>query len=192
MAPVTLNCTPIVGHIQQLEVQFFMTKFSGDVKLAAVQRYLEGVESYSSIAASIGTSAYMVRNWVLQYEHQGEEAFVKSYTSYSVQFKLDVLNYMNTYGTSPNETAAIFRITSPGLIRKWRMQFQSQGIDALISKKKGRPAMKKGHKKGTPVEGSVEALQEELERLRMENAYLKKLNALVQSKEKLQSKTKRK
>ena len=52
--------------------------------------------------------------------------------------------------------------------------------------------MKKGHKKGTPVEGSVEALQEELERLRMENAYLKKLNALVQSKEKLQSKTKRK
>lgn len=169
-----------------------MTKFSGDVKLAAVQRYLEGVESYASIAASIGASDYMVRNWVLQYEHQGEEAFVKSYTSYSVQFKLDVLNYMNTYGTSPNETAAIFRITSPGLIRKWRMQFQSQGIDALISKKKGRPAMKKGHKKGTPVEGSVEALQEELERLRMENAYLKKLNALVQSKEKLQSKTKRK
>ena len=118
-----------------------MTKFSGDVKLAAVQRYLEGVESYSSIAASIGASAYMVRNWVLQYEHQGEEAFVKSYTSYSVQFKLDVLNYMNTYGTSPNETAAIFRITSPGLIRKWRMQFQSQGIDALISKKKSSGMM---------------------------------------------------
>ncbi|MCM3472483.1 MULTISPECIES: IS3 family transposase [Brevibacillus] len=155
-----------------------MTKFSGDVKLAAVQRYLEGVESYASIAASIGASDYMVRNWVLQYEHQGEKAFVKSYTSYSVQFKLDVLNYMNTYGTSPNETAAIFRITSPGLIRKWRMQFQSQGIDALISKKKGRPAMKKRHKKGTPVEGSVEALQEELERLRMENAYFKKVECL--------------
>jgi transposase len=52
--------------------------------------------------------------------------------------------------------------------------------------------MKKENKKGTSGEGSVEALQEELERLRMENAYLKKLNALVQSKEKLQSKTKRK
>lgn len=36
----------------------------------------------------------------------------------------------------------------------------------------------------------AEALQEEVERLRMENAYLKKLRALVQAKEKLQSRTK--
>ncbi len=169
-----------------------MAKFSSEDKLSAVQRYLDGTESYASIATSIGTTTSMVRNWVMQYEHQGIEAFVKSYTSYSAQFKLDVLNYMNNNGTSPNETAAIFRITSPSLIRKWRIQFQSQGIDALISKKKGRPAMKKKTNKITPDEGSVEALQEELERLRMENAYLKKLNALVQSKEKLPSKTKRK
>ena len=46
--------------------------------------------------------------------------------------------------------------------------------------------------KVTPAEGSVEALQAELERLRMENAYLKKLNALVQNKEKSPNKTKRK
>lgn len=47
--------------------------------------------------------------------------------------------------------------------------------------------MKKENKnqlKSTPTEGSVEVLQEEIERLRMENAYLKKLNALVQNKEK--------
>ncbi len=35
-------------------------------------------------------------NWVRQYQHDGEEGlFKKSYTSYSTQFKLDVLNYMN-------------------------------------------------------------------------------------------------
>jgi transposase len=39
---------------------------------------------------------------------------------------------------------------------------------------------------------SIESLQEELDRLRMENAYLKKLNALVQNKEKSPNKTKRK
>jgi transposase-like protein len=135
----------------------------------------------------------VVADWVLLYQHQGIEGlFKKSYTSYSAEFKLDVLKYMNNHGTSPNETAAIFNISSPPLIRKWRIQLESQGIDALESKKKGRSTMKRETKKSKPVEESVEALQAELELLRMENAYLKKLNALVQSKEKLPSKTKRK
>lgn len=64
-------------------------------------------------------------------------------------------------------------------------------IDALNPKKKGRPSMKE-EKKPRPVEGSVDAPQAEVERLRMENAYLIKLNTLVQSKEKSRSKTKRK
>src|SRR6476660_3264683 len=126
---------------------FFMAKFTADDKLAAVQRYLEGVESYDTIAASIGATAYMTKIWVMQYEHNGEEAFTKSYTSYSAQFKLDVLNYMNDNGTSSNETAAIFNIPSPGLIRTWRILFEKGGIDALISKDKGHPIMKKEYKK---------------------------------------------
>lgn len=50
----------------------------------------------------------------------------------------------------------------------------------------------KNQKTQAPAEGSIEALQAELERLRMENAYLKKLNVLVQNKEKSPNKTKRK
>lgn len=50
---------------------------------------------------------------------------------------------MNDHETSPNEAVAIFNITSPSLIRKWRRIFNSQGLDALESKKKGRPSIKK-------------------------------------------------
>jgi len=137
-----------------------------------------------------------VIKWVQHYHYHGAEAFMKSYAGYSVQFKLDVLNYMNEQGTSIRETAAHFNIPSHSLIIQWKKQVELQGIDALKPKKKGRPSMpKKNHgsmNNQVPAEGSLEALKAENERLRMENAYLKKLNALVQSKEKSPSKTKSK
>ena len=165
-----------------------MAKFTPEEKLEAVQRYLEGKESYLTIANIYKTSDSVIRNWVMQYEAHGVEIFLKkSYTSYSTQFKLDVLKYMDDYGTSSNETALIFNITSPALIRKWRILFESQGIDALKSKKKGRRTMRKKSEKKQPNVGPQEALLAELEYLRMENAYLKKLNALVQEERKSQN-----
>jgi transposase len=165
-----------------------MSKYTLEIKLRAVLRYLEGHESFKSIAKELRTCSAVVMNWVNQYKYQGAEAFKKSYTSYSTQYKLDVLNYMIENGTSPNETAAIFNISEPSMIRKWRRGLEKEGVNALNSKKKGRPFMKnenqKATKKPVPDEGSSEALHAEVERLRMENAYLKKLNALVQNKEK--------
>ena len=43
-----------------------------------------------------------------------------------------------------NETAAIFNIAAAfNGIRRWRKQLETKGMDALQSKKKGRPSMKK-------------------------------------------------
>ena len=170
-----------------------MAKFTAEEKLQAVLRYLEGKESFREIAKSLGADDKTIRVWMKQYEYHGVEAFIKRYTNYSAQFKLDVLNYMIEQGTSLNETAAIFGIAAPSTIIQWRKQFETHGFDALQSKKKGRPSMKKDSNKQpkqTPVEGSPEALQAEIDRLRMENEYLKKLNALVQAKGKSPKKTK--
>ncbi|PFY41855.1 IS3 family transposase [Bacillus toyonensis] len=163
-----------------------MTKFTAEEKLAAVQSYLEGVGGYDAVGASMGAAASTIRTWVIQYKHNGVEAFIKSYASYSAQFKLDVLNYMNDQGTSSDEAAAIFNIPSSGLIRKWRKQFASQGTDALISKKEGRlNMMKKTKKSTTPMKESIEELQIEVERLRMENAYFKKVECLSSKQDKV-------
>lgn len=170
-----------------------MAKFSVEEKLKVVLRYLNGNESARSIAREIGVMHRNLLTWVKQYEHNGEEAFVKQYTNYTAQFKLNVLNFMIENGMSLNETAAIFHIAAPSTIHAWRKQFETKGFDALQSKKKGRPSMKKDSNKQpklTPVEESTEVLQARIKQLEMENEYLKKLNALVRNKENSPRKTK--
>jgi transposase len=172
-----------------------MSKFTTEEKLQAVIRYIHGNESLREIAKSIGTVHQILLRWVKQFENHGEKAFVKQYTNYTQQFKMDVLNFMTENGTSLDDTAAIFNIPAPSTILAWKKQLETKGSDALQSNKKGRPSMKKDsakQPKQTPAEGTVEALEVRIKQLEMENEYLKKLNALVQNKEKLSSKRKRK
>ncbi|MEI5908459.1 helix-turn-helix domain-containing protein [Bacillus spongiae] len=46
-------------------------------------------------------------------------------------------------GISFLETAAAFNIPGPLKISVWRKQLETQGVDALQSKKKGRSSIKK-------------------------------------------------
>ncbi len=191
-----MNCTPIVRHSLTIGgAVFCMTKFTADEKIQIVLRYLNGNESYREMGKSIGISDTIILNWVNQYKQNGMEAFLKRCTNYTQQFKLDVLNFMIENGMSLFETAAIFNIPAPSTISVWKKQLETQGIDALQSKKKGRPSMKKDSNKQVKqalAEGSVEALEARIQQLEMENEYLKKLNALVQNKEKSRNKTRHK
>ncbi|WP_342598154.1 IS3 family transposase [Psychrobacillus sp. FSL H8-0483] len=155
-----------------------MAKVRAEQRIQAVQRYLYGNESMIEIAKDIGVTDRVVNEWVRRYQKNGVETFLKSYTKYSADYKMNVLNYMNETGTSSINTAALFNISSPGMIRNWKMKFEVGGYDALVSKKKGRPSMKKETKrttKPTPIEGSVEALEVRIKQLEMENAYFKKV-----------------
>lgn len=112
----------------------------------------------------------MLQLWIRKYQYHAESAFVRSNTTYSLEDK-KVICYMNEHETSIRETTAIFNLPTHSMLLSWMNQLEMDGIDALNPKKKGRPSMKEEKKPG-PVEGSVEALQTEVERLRMENAYL--------------------
>lgn len=151
-----------------------------------MRRYLEGTEDGGTIAKSVGIDSRELYQWIKRYEFLGEKAFEKRYTSYSSEYKLDVLHYMNKQGTSIRETAALFNIPSCETLRKWKVAYETGGLDALQSKKKGRTSMEKKKtnttKEKSVVVGSIEALQAENDCLRMENTYLKKLNTLVQNK----------
>ncbi len=98
-----------------------------------MKRYLDGSESgKTNTKSSIEVTPSLLREWIRRCKSSGENVFEKCYTSYSIQHKLDVLNYMNEQGTSIRETAALFNIPS----------YEIGGLDALHSKKKGRPTIK--------------------------------------------------
>ncbi len=114
-----------------------MLRFSVDEKLKAIHRYQNGAEGVKSIAKALGVNHEVLCMWIRQYEYHGVKAFEKNYTAYSAAYKLDVLNYMNENGTSPNEAAVIFNISSPGIIRKWRSQFNELWNGRSLLKEKG-------------------------------------------------------
>lgn len=169
-----------------------MAKFTVETKLQAARDYVAGLDSQYEIARRYGVNRTVLQEWIERYRHHGEEGFRKRYTNYTAEFKLDVLNFMNETGASSLKAAAVFNIPSGTTVVKWKEAMDRNGVDALIPKKKGRPSMKEKPKKPVPPKESNETLQEEVERLRMENAYLKKLNALVKEKEASQRNLKRK
>lgn len=83
---------------------------------------------------------------------------------------------------SISETATLFKISSDYTVGKWERLYYEEGPLALYRDKRGR---KKGMSTDKPKKVKLsketeEDLIAEVQRLRMENAYLKKLNALVQ------------
>lgn len=87
-------------------------------KIKAVKRYLVGHTGYQTIVQEIGVHVSKLQYWVKKYQYHGEGAFIKTYTKYTAQYKLDVINYMNEHGTSIIETAARFNLSSESIL--WR------------------------------------------------------------------------
>ena len=89
------------------------------------------------------------------------------------------------------ETANHFCIPSHSTVIKWERIYYEEGPEALLEERRGRKNM--GKKKSSKPKKNVnenEDLLAEVQRLRMENEYLKKLNALVLEREKSEQKKK--
>jgi len=163
-----------------------MSKFSTEFKLKVAKEYIDGSLSYMRLAKKYDIlSDRSIKNWVKVYQKLGVEGLkAKPQSSaYSVQFKMDVLHFMKQSGSSSLDTAIAFGITSPTLIWRWNKIFQEKGIEGLKPKPKRCPCMSKKNTKRHRDQSapSTEELKREIELLRLENAYLKKLEAFQEN-----------
>ena len=160
-----------------------MVKYSEEFKLKVVQDYLTGTLGFTLLTRKYGISdKSIVRRWVRAYKEWGPNGLaVKTKKQfYSVQFKLDVLNFMKQTGASYQDTAIRFNMNNPNLIASWNSKFLKEGMEGL-EREKGRPSMSKKPRTTAKKQEKIMSREEQLERenelLRLENTYLKKLKA---------------
>ena len=154
-------------------------KYNYEQKLKAVLAVIENYQTFRSAAAEIGTDKESVRRWVGLYKQFGTEGLLIKKRDFSLEFKLSIIRYMQENRLSFFKTAIEFGITNDSVLRKWYRIYNEHGVLGLMSKNLYR---NNGMRSGKPNqdEKTREELLKELEYLRAENAYLKKLQALVQ------------
>ncbi|WP_225419286.1 helix-turn-helix domain-containing protein, partial [Lacticaseibacillus songhuajiangensis] len=174
---------------------FYMIKYDLDFKINLVSQYLSGVSArILAREYHIGNPASIDR-WVGQYQKYGlkglEPRVIRS--QYSREFKASVLNWKQQHHATIEETALHFNIPASGTISRWQNGYAGGGNKDLTLKRKGRQPMNKHKAKKQikkpaaqpnekPNDDAFKQLQRENEQLRIENAYLKKLDALARQK----------
>lgn len=96
---------------------------------------------------------------------------------YTGEFKQEVVETMRREKLSYREAARQYNITDNKRVAAWERIYLEEGVEGLYIERRGRGS------KGRPPNQLKPAVEEDLlaevQRLRAENAYLKKLNALV-------------
>ena len=150
----------------------------------------EGGWDYLTKKYELGTNSQL-RRWVSAYQQLGDEGLMRprKNENYSFERKLSVVELYLSSELSYQEVALKEGITNPNLIVNWVNRFRIAGPDALRPRKKGRKKTLNKTKKNTAIQPSediavdtsaehIKELEDELLRLRIENAFLKELRRL--------------
>lgn len=104
---------------------------------------------------------------------------------YTPEFKKLVVEAMQKENLSYSETARRFEVCNHHIVMDWERIYLTEGPEGLAVERRGRKSTGRPRKLPKEVE---EDLLAEVQRLRAENEYLKKLQALVLEDERRQHK----
>lgn len=184
-----------------MEIGFLLAKYSCEFKQKIVSEYLKGGIGYKKLAKKHSIPSHKtVYQWVNAFTVIGSESLKRSRskTNYTFAYKLHVVESYLISEMSYQEHALKESISNPSLIARWVNDFKIAGPAALRPKKKGRKKSLKRKNNSYPVNKDnpdvtadkehIKQLEDELLRLRIENAYLKELRRLRLEEEALRKK----
>lgn len=169
-----------------------MAKYSFELKKKIVLEYLEGRGGTRYLVKKYGIANHaQLQRWIASYQKYGDEGLMRSrkQENYPFEKKLSVVELYLSSELSYQDLALQEGVRNPTQITKWVNDFRIAGPDALRPHKKGRkktlgtPTKKIDVQpvKNSSIDTSVEhvkELEDELLKLRIENAYLKELRRL--------------
>lgn len=165
-----------------------MGKYSEQFKTTAINAFLTGDDGYRKVARSYCIDCSLLRRWVAAHQASGSANRRPQGRYFSAAFKRSVVQCVRKEGLSHRQAATRFGLGQSSQVGIWERQYYSGGLAALSApKRKKAVAMPK---KLPPLQDplpadddlkSREQLKTELQYLRMENAYLKKLEEVTQA-----------
>ncbi|GJA53681.1 transcriptional regulator [Aeromonas caviae] len=167
-------------------------KYSTDFKRQVVLHYLSGHDGAKKTAALFGIDHGAVRRWTEHWKVSGEAGLTITTKAYSAEFKEEVLLWMKQNCASSRKAAATFKIAAACTVSRWERLYREGGIMALRDKRTERTMTSEKTPPGKPLTApypTFHSAEEELEYLRAENAYLKKLHALAREKQQKKQKS---
>lgn len=166
-------------------------KFKKQEIIDAVKHVLEERQSIKRTADSIGMSKSTLQTYVAKAKEHGYACLLRSptYRRYDGAYKIDVVEFIRENKLSSYSAAAHFNITR-SVLQSWERIYLVEGKQSLYEKRRGMITMNQKPRGRPPKldKQGEEDLIAENQRLRMENEFLKKLNALVQEREKRKEK----
>ena len=159
-----------------------MKKYETEFKLNVVKSFLAGEGGAKLLARRWTVPEEKIRTWVSHYRLHGIASLQPKRGSYTASFKLQVLLHQDREQLSSRQVAAIYDIRNSNQVVVWRRAADAGGVAALDRTRGVSPMKAEKPSQVTPNTDSLSnhrALCEEVERLRVEVAYLKKLQALV-------------
>lgn len=163
-------------------------RYTKEFKLECIRKYKAGEHIDDPGGCKHKTFQHKVRIWSRIYESLGEIGLEHKKPKRTWQDKMNMIQRVLN-GESISEVA-YSNGTQDSLLSKWFKIYQESGIDGLKLDKRGRPPKMAKRPKTSNGTKTKEELEKELEYLRAENEYLKKLSALVQKRKGRQPKKK--
>jgi len=161
-------------------------KYSVEFKMEVIEVWKEHKLTMAEIMSKYKISDQTVQRWVTEYDSQGVYGLITKPIKkiYTGEFKQKVVEDMRENRLNQSETSRKYSV-GRNQVQQWERIYLEKGPEGLYIENRGIASKSANTEKIDTLDKNIEAdLIAEIQHLRMENEYLKKLNALIQAKEK--------